>query len=361
MIDPRLLEPPFANKGSQSNGIALTTTSTVQRSPSRLAALQPLKNPVLTAPPAPAPQPPPAPAPQPPPAPPPHPFSHIQAVQPDRLTWAEAEKASRKISAKDRKLTKARLKEDIDKFRLNQELCMEDLAIKHNVTTEYIKKQLSAESNYRHTRAPNIYNAMVHAKSTEINTDLPAGERKHLQELQNIVSKTCNPSTLSKEERDDLCGRLLNHRETKSLGSRANNLAAARDVLVTANRIEKELNNLTARTGAYGCFFLTRGHIFDLGAPTWYGSNNSMDFWEDVVGRDPDELAMLFKQWACSRNQTVHEQEDLANCRQQCTRFCRSGLRKYTLSLFNYTQSLLQQEASGTKECGGHCVVPRKL
>ncbi|EGO30325.1 hypothetical protein SERLADRAFT_404549 [Serpula lacrymans var. lacrymans S7.9] len=109
-------------------------------------------------------------------------------------------------------------------------------------------KQLSAESNYRNTHAPNIYNTMVHAKSTEINTDLPAGERKHLQELQNIVSKTCDPSTLSKEECDNLCGRLLNHCETNSLGSRANNLAAARDVLVTANRIGKELDNLAART-----------------------------------------------------------------------------------------------------------------
>ncbi|EGO30687.1 hypothetical protein SERLADRAFT_404750 [Serpula lacrymans var. lacrymans S7.9] len=52
-----------------------------------------------------------------------------------------------------------------------------------------------------------------------------------------------------------------------------------------------------------------------------------MDFWEDVVGRDPDKLAMLFEQWACSRNQTVCKQEDLADCRQLCTRFCRSGLR----------------------------------
>lgn len=107
-----------------------------------------------------------------------------------------------------------------------------------------------------------------------------------------------------------------------------------------------KLDNLALRTGSYGCVFITRGHVNDTAEATWYGSHNSMDFWEDVMQLDPDEICRLFEQWACSRHQSksyevlqlhpflstiysdVAERDTLANVRRQCTRAIQTGLRK---------------------------------
>ena len=91
--------------------------------------------------------------------------------------------------------------------------------------------------------------------------------------------------------------------------------------------------------------FLIRGHVNDTAEATWYGSHNSMDFWEDVMQLDPDEICRLFEQWACSRHQSksyliqlcpwlniahpdVTERDTLANVRRQCTRAIQTGLRE---------------------------------
>ena len=107
-----------------------------------------------------------------------------------------------------------------------------------------------------------------------------------------------------------------------------------------------KLDNLALRTGSYGCVFITRRHVNDTAEATWYGSHNSMDFWEDVMQLDPDEICRLFEQWACSRHQSksyqtlslhpflntiypdVAERDTLANVRRQCTRAIQTGLRK---------------------------------
>ncbi|KAH7918772.1 hypothetical protein BV22DRAFT_984305, partial [Leucogyrophana mollusca] len=96
---------------------------------------------------------------------------------------------------------------------------------------------------------------------------------------------------------------LVDHRNTKSHGVRANNLAAARDMLSTSDRIIKEMDSLAACTGAYVCLFLTRGNLNCSGHPTWYSTHNSMDFWEDVMKLNPDDITQHFEQWACSRDQ----------------------------------------------------------
>ncbi|EGN96036.1 hypothetical protein SERLA73DRAFT_59238, partial [Serpula lacrymans var. lacrymans S7.3] len=242
----------------------------------------------------------------------------IQVPRPAARELTKAEQASRAIAAKEKKVMKQQIKDDIDEY-LQDQLYLVALAAKHNVTLDYMKKQVSSEMNYKTTCAPNIYNVIVYAKSLEINIAMYI---KNLKELQNIASKTTNSSDLNQEEREELCNHFLEQCKVKITGSHANNTAVARDMMLTAERIGREFDNLALRTGAYGCFFLTCGHIYNTGTTTWYGSDNLMDFWEDIIGRDPDELAMLFEQWACSQNQN-----NLANCRQQCTRLCGSGLR----------------------------------
>ena len=47
------------------------------------------------------------------------------------------------------------------------------------------------------------------------------------------------------------------------------------------------------------CLFATRGHVYDSSQPFWYGTDNVMDFWEDVMDLEADEIIRKLEQWAC--------------------------------------------------------------
>ncbi|EGO18494.1 hypothetical protein SERLADRAFT_412209 [Serpula lacrymans var. lacrymans S7.9] len=178
------------------------------------------------------------------------------------------------------------------------------------MTIECTKALTGSQATFKKPQAPNMYNAIVHAKSLEVNADLPVGEKKRLQEIQSLAKVKQGPEGLCKDKQEEMRNLLLEHCEIKSSGVCFNNAAAAHDLMCTSDRIGRELDNLALRTGSYGCFFLTQGHINNLGAATWYGSDNSLNFWEDVIGRDPDEIAQLFEQWGCSRNQMCKGLQD---------------------------------------------------
>ncbi|KIK10648.1 hypothetical protein PISMIDRAFT_124111, partial [Pisolithus microcarpus 441] len=59
------------------------------------------------------------------------------------------------------------------------------------------------------------------------------------------------------------------------------------------------LDGLAFHTGIYVCLFATCGHVYDSSQPFWYGTNNVMDFWEDVMDLEPDKIIHKLEQWAC--------------------------------------------------------------
>ena len=87
-----------------------------------------------------------------------------------------------------------------------------------------------------------------------------------------------------------------------------------------------------------------------------------MDFWEDVLNLDPDEVARLFETWACSRHQSksfplyvqhkltkawftdAGERDTLLNVRKQVTRMIQSGLRAYILILLKQLIDIIYRE-----------------
>lgn len=153
-------------------------------------------------------------------------------------------------------------------------------------------------------------------------TDLPLGQKTKLAELKALVDDNDTFKNLSKEQEDDLIANLLEHCDSRKHGVRANNAAAARDILCTGDAMTdlvcvssclyaifvniniKKLDGCGHRTGSYGFYFLTCGHVNNTAEATWYGSDNSMDFLEDVLQLEPSEVCRLFEQWACSRHQS---------------------------------------------------------
>ncbi|KAL4079779.1 hypothetical protein J3A83DRAFT_4048314, partial [Scleroderma citrinum] len=55
-------------------------------------------------------------------------------------------------------------------------------------------------------------------------------------------------------------------------------------------------------TGIYATLFVTRGHSYDMHSATWYGTDNAVDFWEDVLKLELDQVMKQFKLWGCSQN-----------------------------------------------------------
>jgi hypothetical protein len=57
----------------------------------------------------------------------------------------------------------------LDKLLSRHRADLEDLAKEHNTKLEHIQKLTSQSSHYKHKRAVTIQNAMLHAKSLEVN------------------------------------------------------------------------------------------------------------------------------------------------------------------------------------------------
>ena len=47
------------------------------------------------------------------------------------------------------------------------------------------------------------------------------------------------------------------------------------------------------------CLFTTHGHIYNSSQPFWYGIDNVMDFWEDMMDLKADEIIWKLEQWVC--------------------------------------------------------------
>ncbi|KAG2050480.1 hypothetical protein BDR06DRAFT_891808, partial [Suillus hirtellus] len=85
------------------------------------------------------------------------------------------------------------------------------------------------------------------------------------------------------------------------------------------------LDGLTLRTGIYTCLFASHGHVYDTAQATWFSTDNVMDFWEDVLQTEADEIAQKLEQWACMAD--LDEHETVQNRQRVCTRLLNSGLR----------------------------------
>jgi hypothetical protein len=81
----------------------------------------------------------------------------------------DAQKASRKIAHEQKAIAAKKLDDAIKIFTQDQHARIEELAKAHNVKAEKIKDLVGVYTHYKKSRKPNLWNAIVHAKATEIN------------------------------------------------------------------------------------------------------------------------------------------------------------------------------------------------
>ncbi|KIK10652.1 hypothetical protein PISMIDRAFT_108411, partial [Pisolithus microcarpus 441] len=86
------------------------------------------------------------------------------------------------------------------------------------------------------------------------------------------------------------------------------------------------LDGLAFHTGIYVCLFTTCGHVYDSSQPFWYGTDNVMDFWEDVMDLEPDEIICKLEQWACVHGKNMEEHNSVEGMQQMCACILNSSL-----------------------------------
>ncbi|KAG1871387.1 hypothetical protein F4604DRAFT_1583202 [Suillus subluteus] len=222
-------------------------------------------------------------------------------MPPHRLS--DAQKATRKIKRDQKTEVTKRLHEALTIHLDEQKLKIDSISHAHHVTPKYINDLIGNHTKYHTSHKVQLTNALVHAKAKEMNSDQLAGSRYTLAELRKMVGDDSRMQKLTKDEKANYITALKEHREQKVVSVRGNNIAAARDVLLTTERVVKELDDLRVRTGTYATLFVVRGHINDTIQSSMHGTDNSEDFWEDVYDLPMADYLRQYEQWACTQNQ----------------------------------------------------------
>ncbi|KAI5989255.1 hypothetical protein EDD15DRAFT_2171530 [Pisolithus albus] len=233
-----------------------------------------------------------------------------------------AHAASRQISAAQWKDRDVLLNEAIRSLAEEFEEKVQVLATTHNVTHEKVKKLLGGHKYYRNPRGTQLANAIIHDKAHEVNEGCARGEKLSLEQIRNLARVDPKYQDMTQEEKDELLRALTEYHALKNTSVRATNSAAACDAQSTLEHIFKILDSLALRTRIYVCLFATCGHVYDSSQPFWYGTDNVMDFWEDIMDLEPDEIVRKLEQWAY-----IEERNSVEGMQRMCARILNSSLR----------------------------------
>ncbi|KIJ63228.1 hypothetical protein HYDPIDRAFT_92480, partial [Hydnomerulius pinastri MD-312] len=155
---------------------------------------------------------------------------------------------------------------------------------------------------------------------------LAKGEKHSLAEIRDMVCSDPKMQNPSESEKEFYLNKLKTHRALKNMSVHSSNVAAAKDVREMLDHIFEELDGLALRTGTYTCLFGTRGHVYDTSQATWFGTNNIMEFFEDVMHWEADEITQKLEQWACMHGSNLDERDSVENNQRICARLLTSGL-----------------------------------
>ncbi|KAJ7782101.1 hypothetical protein B0H14DRAFT_3507366 [Mycena olivaceomarginata] len=226
------------------------------------------------------------------------------------------------------------LAEDLDAWEVEHEERVQQLAEKHGMKVAEVRRRMLGLSTYGGRRKPSLYNAKVSRIMAGLNAGRGVGERYTMPEVKAMVAE--DPSMLegfSREEEKEMIKDTLANRKAKARGTRANHLSAAADAKRTMDRLMVEITNLAER-----------GTIQSWGA---------LDFFREVMKKDPADVAHLFELWAVSRERGKTSKNKLLTMQQECTSIITTGLQailnvtKCAMNYENYISKLVRGKGVG--------------
>ncbi|KAF8210062.1 hypothetical protein K438DRAFT_1959345 [Mycena galopus ATCC 62051] len=215
---------------------------------------------------------------------------------------------------------------DLNAWEVECEQRVHELAEKHGMKPKEVRRRMLALSTYGARHKPSTYNAKISQIMADLNAGpgLGVGERYTIPEVKLMVSE--DPSMLegfSKKDVKKMIKEVLAKREAKGRGTRANNLAAAADAKHTMDCLMLEITSLAKRS--------------------W----GVLDFFWEVLKRDPVDMLNLFELWAVSRKQGKTKKNKLLAMQQEATGTITTGLQtilgitKCTMNYESYIEKLV--------------------
>ncbi|KAI6022826.1 hypothetical protein PISMIDRAFT_78006, partial [Pisolithus microcarpus 441] len=229
------------------------------------------------------------------------------------------------------------------------EVKVQVIATTQNVMQEKVKKLLGSHKYYWNTCGTQLSNAIIHDKAHEVNEgDLSVyylSAPTHKCQVAHVDPKY---QEMTQDEKDKLLHALTEYQALKNASICAANSAVACDIQLTLEHIFKILDGLALHSGIYVCLFTTHGHVYDSSQPFWYGMDNVMDFWEDVLDVEPDELVQKLEQWACMQGKNIKECNSVEGMQWMCACILNPGLcvsikEKYGIDLLGWLEGVLFQ------------------
>ncbi|KAJ7934749.1 hypothetical protein B0H13DRAFT_2305523 [Mycena leptocephala] len=233
-----------------------------------------------------------------------------------------------------------RLGGDLDAIDVELVEHTDRLATKYSMKPNDVRRRLLASSSYKPQRKPSLYNAKISVLMAELNADREGGNRLSIPQVKAMVKD--DPSLLegyTSEEEAEMLADLTAKREHKRHGTRANNIAANADIRRTMARLVQELNGMAQRANMVGFAMFSRGHLHDTSTPTTISTGGALDFFRDVLKKDPADVSALFELWAVNWEQGGKGPNTLLAMQKECTDIILTGLKavtKQTKAAMNY-------------------------
>ncbi|KAJ7121069.1 hypothetical protein C8R44DRAFT_877378 [Mycena epipterygia] len=220
-----------------------------------------------------------------------------------------------------------RLTADLDELEVEREERVQALLEKHGMKVKEVRRRMLSASGFKTRCTVSIYNAKISRIMRDLNAERGLGEWYKIPEVKRMVAD--DPSMLegfTPEEEEDMVAEVLAKRKRKYHGKRANNLAVGADAKRTVERLMLEITGLAECAGMIGFAMFTRGHIHNTTVPVTIESWGALDFFREVLKKDPADVSALFELWAVSRERGDTGNDRLVGMQQECTAMIKSGL-----------------------------------
>ncbi|KAJ7475286.1 hypothetical protein B0H11DRAFT_1918251 [Mycena galericulata] len=243
---------------------------------------------------------------------------------------------------------------DLDTWEAEREEHAVELAEKHGVKLKEVRRHMMALSTFKKSCKPSLYNAKITAIMARLNEGRDVGERYLMPEVKKMA--VADPSLLedfSDEEEKKMLKNILANRKLKHHGTRANNLAAAADARRTIANLIHEITALTERAGMVGFAMFSCGHVHDTTVPVTIESLGALDFFREVLKKDPVDVSSLFELWAVQRERGNTGADTLLGMQKECTEMIKTGLitaagkTKIAMNYDNYIKALVEGKNLG--------------
>ncbi|KAJ6592960.1 hypothetical protein B0H19DRAFT_1055620 [Mycena capillaripes] len=260
--------------------------------------------------------------------------------------------ALKKRGANASKMT--RLGGDLDAIDEERDRHAERLAEKYSMKVKDVRRRMAASSSYKERRKPSLYNAKISALMAEQNADREEGNRLSLSDIKAMVRD--DPSLLegyTAEEEEEMLANLAGKRELKHRGTRSDNISANADIKRTVGRLVEELNGMAQRANMVGFAMFSRGHLHDTSTPTTISTGGVLDFFRDILKKEPADVGALFELWVVNREQGAKGPNALRTMQKECTDMILTGLRavtkrtKVAMNYDNYIKSIVEGKNVG--------------